>query len=164
MRRRANQTTIRPGSQPARQRTHRCGLCGRAGGLARTECCKRWVCGHQIRDGRHFAPSPCYQKHERFTLCGFHWAEQHDGSWQECERCRREFPTEMYVYNFEPLKNPPTFEPTHCAKCGVVISLSRDGHTRSGGEYWCAACADAEFRERQGDARRRPSERDPRRQ
>lgn len=138
--------------QSTRQGTRRCGLCGKAGKLARTECCNRWVCGDQMRDGRPSAPSRCFQKHQRFTLCGFHWAEEHPGRWQDCETCRGEFPTEMYVYygtnmyNVETLENPPAFEPTHRAKCGEVISLSRDGHTRSGGEYWCAACSDAEFR------------------
>ncbi|HEX5132095.1 MAG TPA: hypothetical protein VFX92_06375 [Candidatus Krumholzibacteria bacterium] len=60
--------------------------------------------------------------------------------------------TELYVYygtneyNFEKLENPPAFEPTHCAKCNVVISLGEDGYTMSGGEYWCERCAAVEFR------------------
>jgi hypothetical protein len=112
-----------------------------------------------MRDGRPYAPSRCYQNHERYTLCASHWAEEHTGRWQDCEACRGEFPTEMYdyygtnKYNFETLENPPAFEPTHCAKCGMVISLSRDAHTRSGGEYWCATCSDAEFRRRQSEPR-----------
>jgi hypothetical protein len=63
----------------------------------------------------------------------------------------------MYVYygtnkyNFEALKNPPAFEPTHCSKCGAVISFSRDAYTRSAGEFWCALCSDDEFRRRQAE-------------
>ena len=52
----------------------------------------------------------------------------------------------MYVwygtneYNFETLKNPPAFEPTHCKQCGKVINLGEDGHSIKGGDYFCMAC------------------------
>jgi hypothetical protein len=56
----------------------------------------------------------------------------------------------MYVwygtneYNFEKLPNPPSFEPTKCSKCGVVIKLGIEGFTQSGDEYWCEACGQKE--------------------
>ena len=46
--------------------------------------------------------------------------------------------TEMYVwygtnqFNFEVLPNPPSYEPTKCSKCGVVIKLGTEGYTMSG--------------------------------
>jgi hypothetical protein len=55
--------------------------------------------------------------------------------------------TEIYVYygtneyNFEKLLNPPTFEPTHCASCGKVISLGYDGYMQSGQDYFCRRCS-----------------------
>jgi hypothetical protein len=58
----------------------------------------------------------------------------------------------MYVwyatneYNFEKLENPPSYEPTHCSKCGVVINLGTDGYAGSGDEYWCEACAEKEMK------------------
>jgi hypothetical protein len=57
----------------------------------------------------------------------------------------------MYVYygtneyNFEPLPNPPAFEPTRCAKCGQVIRLGEGGYSMKGGEYFCMACSGDPF-------------------
>lgn len=48
-------------------------------------------------------------------------------------------------YNFEKLPNPPSFEPTRCAKCGAVIHLGADGYTISGNECWCEVCAEKEM-------------------
>jgi hypothetical protein len=55
----------------------------------------------------------------------------------------------MYVwygtndYNFEKLKNPPSYQPTRCASCGTVIRLGEDGYTLTPqGTYVCLACAD----------------------
>ena len=50
-------------------------------------------------------------------------------------------------YNFEKLLNPPTFEPTHCANCGKVISLGYDGYMQSGKDYFCQRCANKRMRE-----------------
>lgn len=78
--------------------------------------------------------------------------EEHPGSWQECVACRNELQTEMYVYygtneyNFEKMKNPPEYEPTHCATCGAVINLGEDGYSERGDEYWCQSCSEKELR------------------
>ena len=54
----------------------------------------------------------------------------------------------MYVwygtneYNFEKLKNPPTYEPTRCSECKTVIALSRDAYSIKGRKYLCGACGD----------------------
>jgi hypothetical protein len=94
-----------------------------------------------------YARNSCHRNHRRFTLCGYHHAEGHGGSWKECQDCRDSFETEMYVWygtnecNFEKLANPPSYEPTHCSICGTVISLSKDGYTTWADEYWCESCA-----------------------
>ncbi|MFC2170310.1 hypothetical protein ACFLRM_07125, partial [Acidobacteriota bacterium] len=65
---------------------------------------------------------------------------------KECPKCRNNFETEMYVYfgtnkyNFEKLENPPEYEPTRCAKCNRIISLSEDAYTAKGDEYLCEHC------------------------
>jgi len=65
--------------------------------------------------------------------------------------CRNGFETKMYVYygtneyNFEKLENPPTYLPTKCARCGVVISLGYDGYSVKGDKYFCEECADKEM-------------------
>ena len=43
-------------------------------------------------------------------------------------------------YNFEKLKNPPEFKPTHCSKCGKIIILSDGGYSNLCGVYRCDNC------------------------
>lgn len=125
----------------------RCGLCGRTGNIIRTECCGQWIC-----DDEHeyvlfsYTRNSCFRNHRRYTLCGYHYGEDHEGNWKDCPACRDDFETELYVYygtneyNFEKLENPPDYEPTRCAKCNMVISLGEDGYTISGDDYLCEHC------------------------
>jgi hypothetical protein len=92
------------------------------------------------------ARNSCSRNHERYTLCGFHFNEQHGGGWQDCKECRDGFDTEMYVhygtneFNFVKLPNPPAFEPTRCAKCSRVIKLAEEGYSVSSAGTICLAC------------------------
>jgi hypothetical protein len=128
----------------------RCGLCSKTKNLTCTECCGNWIC-----DDEHkyvlfsFARNSCYRNHSRYTLCAYHHQEGHSGDWKTCKICRKNFETELYVwygineYNFEKLKNPPSYKPTHCASCGNVIRLGKDGYTIApDGKYFCLECAD----------------------
>jgi hypothetical protein len=97
----------------------RCGLCGATKNLTKTECCSQWICDDEHKYQLFsFARNSCHRNHRRFTLCGFHHAEEHPGRWQDCPKCRDQIETEMYVYygtneyNFEVLQNPPEYEPT----------------------------------------------------
>ena len=126
----------------------RCGLCGKTGDLVRAECCGNWTCDDE---GKYvlfsYARTSCARNHSRFTLCGFHHAEGHSGTWQACPACRNEFETEIYVfygtneYNFTKLENPPAFEPTKCCDCGKVIHLGLGGYSAQGAKYWCDECS-----------------------
>lgn len=125
----------------------RCGLCGKTTNLTKTECCGEWICDDEAQYVLFsYARSSCYRNHRRYTLCGYHHAEEHSGKWQDCPECREDFETEMYVYygtneyNFEKLKNPPSYEPTKCSKCDAVIILSEGGYSTKGGEYFCEEC------------------------
>jgi hypothetical protein len=40
----------------------------------------------------------CHRNHRRSTLCDFHYAEEHEGSWQDCPQCKAAFETGVYVY------------------------------------------------------------------
>lgn len=133
--------------------TARCGLCGKTGPLTRTECCGNWICDDEASyQVFSFARNSCARNHQRFTLCGFHGAEGHTGSWQECAECRKQFETEMYVYygtneyNFTVLADPPRYTPTLCATCGVRIVLGDGGYSSFKGEYFCGKCSDERFR------------------
>ena len=130
----------------------RCGLCGKTRKLTKTECCGQWICDDEEKYVIFsYARNSCYRNHGRFTLCGSHYAEEHEGSWQDCPICRNGFETEMYVYygtnefNFEKLKNPPAYLPTKCAKCGVIISLGYDGYSQKGNKYYCEECTHKEM-------------------
>jgi len=135
-------------SRPGRQ----CDLCGKTARLTTTECCGNTICADEENYVLFsYARNSCYRNHRRFTLCGYHHAEEHPGSWKECASCRTEFETEMYVYygtneyNFEKLEKPPSFEPTRCATCDEVINLAEDGFSERGDDYYCESCSEKEL-------------------
>ena len=135
-----------------------CGLCGKTRALTKTACCNQWICNDERKYVLFsYAHNSCHRNHRRLTLCGYHHAEGHTGSWKECSLCRRGIETEMYVwygtnkYNFEKLEYPQTYEPTKCSRCGTVIVLSEGGYSVRGAEYWCANCS---VREMEGVPRR----------
>lgn len=126
----------------------RCGLCGKAKRLTRTECCDRLICDDE---GEYvpfsYSRKSCSRNHRRYTLCGLHHTECHEGEWKTCTACRKHCAElEMYVYygtneyNFEKLEDPPAYEPTHCGACGRVIVLSTDGYQVGREGYRCEAC------------------------
>ena len=128
-----------------------CGLCGKTKKPRhRTECCGNWVCGDESEYAMFsYSRDICSRNHRRFTLCGYHHAEQHKGDWKTCKKCREDFEheLEMYVwygmneYNFEKLSNPPAFKPTYCSKCGERIFLPDGGYSVLCGVYRCDNCS-----------------------
>ena len=62
----------------------RCGLCGKTGGLIKTDCCGNWIC-----DDEHkyvlfsYARNSCHRNHSRYTLCAYHHNEGHAGDWKD---------------------------------------------------------------------------------
>lgn len=127
-----------------RRHIRRCGLCGRARNLTRTECCNNWICNDADQYVLFsYARNSCYRNHDRYTLCSAHFNEGHKGPWQTCKKCLNSYETEMYVwystneFNFEKLKNPPHFEPTYCAICHTRIALGNGGYSTKGDSYLC---------------------------
>lgn len=128
----------------------KCGLCGKRRKLIRTECCGNWICDDEDKYVMFsYATNSCHRNHRRYTLCGYHYNEGHQGDWRECEACRKSLETEMYVwygtneYNFVKLENPPAFEPMRCSNCNRVISLSEECYSTKGGAYFCESCTEA---------------------
>ena len=86
------------GKRKSRPDKLRCGLCGKAEKLIKTECCGNWIC-----DDEHkyvlfsYARNSCHRNHSRYTLCAYHYNEGHVGDWKGCKECRESFETEMYV-------------------------------------------------------------------
>lgn len=151
----SNKVVKPPATKQARRKpVAHCGLCGKTKNLTKTECCGNWICDdEQNYQLFSYARNSCSRNHRRYTLCGYHFNEGHDGDWQNCPKCRNSFETEIFVYygtneyNFESLPNPPAFEPTKCVDCGKIISLGTDGHSVRGDEYWCELCASKRMRE-----------------
>jgi DNA-directed RNA polymerase subunit RPC12/RpoP len=132
----------------------RCGLCGATKNLIKTECCGNWICNDEANYvAFSYAQNSCHRNHWRYTLCGYHFNEQHEGNWQDCNKCRDGFETEMYVwygtneFNFDVLKNPPEYEPTKCSDCGAIIVLGDGGYMTSGDDYFCGHCSAKRMRE-----------------
>lgn len=131
-----------PGRHSSGER-RRCELCRRLKDeVVATDCCGRLVCKSLARYG-------CYRGHARFSLCGAHHIEQHDGDWKTCGACRTHFSeVEVYVwfgtndrFNFEKLENPPAYEPSYCRECGCRIRLGSDGYQRNEDQtYTCERC------------------------
>ncbi len=127
----------------------RCGLCGKMGNLTKTECCDQWICDDESQYVLFsYARNSCHRNHRRFTLCGYHYAEDHSGDWRTCPKCKGDFEkAEIYVYhgtneyNFEKLENPPDYEPTRCAECNAIIRLGEDGYSIKQWDYFCTRCA-----------------------
>ena len=127
----------------------KCGLCGKTRNVTKTECCDNWICDDEHTYAAFsYARNSCQRNHNHYTLCTHHHNEEHNGNWQECTECKSDFQTEIYVwygtneYNFEKLPNPPTYEPTMCSQCGVVIVLSEGGYSTLGKQYFCEQCGE----------------------
>ena len=125
-----------------------CGLCGATNDLTSTECCGQWICDDESQYRLFsYARNSCSRNHRRYTLCGHHDAERHEGKWQECAKCRDGIDTEMYVYygtnsyNFEKLSNPPPFEPARCINCKKIIGLGKNAYSVTRDGYYCKRCA-----------------------
>ena len=143
--RKANKKRKRKTKPPSQ--APRCGLCGKRGRLTKTECCGNWICDDEDQYVLFsYGRNSCYRNHSRYTLCGYHHTEEHEGHWKDCPQCRKDIETEMYVhygtneYNFEKLEDPPDYEPTRCAKCNEVIVLAEGGYSTKGEDYSCGKC------------------------
>lgn len=140
--------TAKKGSTTATKKA--CGLCGKSGKLYRTECCGNWICDdHANYQIFSYARNSCARNHDRYTVCGMHHNEEHDGAdWKTCAECREHYDKlEMFVwaatneYNFIKLENPPKYEPTLCTKCRSRINLGEDGYSIKGDGYFCMGCS-----------------------
>ena len=101
----------------------KCGLCGKTKNLIKIECCGNWICDDYDKYVMFsYSTVSCHRNHDRYTLCSYHFHEGHQGHWQDCEECKNNLETEMYVYygtnefNFEKLRTIPVYEPKKCCK------------------------------------------------
>jgi len=94
----------------------KCGLCNQTNQqvflkkgkpLTKTSCCNNWICDdHHTYVVNTFLRNSCQRNHDRYTICGYHHTENHDGKWQDCRVCKRGMPKIDYIdkstndYNF----------------------------------------------------------------
>lgn len=136
-----------PQNKPNSAKQKKCELCGRAQNLLKTRCCKSWVCD-DYEDYKTFPlkKKSCLINHGRFTICGYHYYNSHQGHWQVCETCKKCLETEIYVwygtnqFNFEKLKNIPVYTSKACFKCKRVIHLAVEPYTVLNEKYTCFHC------------------------
>ena len=127
----------------------RCGLCGKRGKLVKTECCGNWICDDEDKYRMFsYTKNSCARNHRRFTLCGFHAAEEHKGDWKLCQECKEAFHPEMYdwygsnEYNFDKLDELLSFTPIRCDVCHSMILQSQESYTAlPDGTYKCEHCS-----------------------
>ena len=131
----------------AKDKKPKCGLCGKTENLIKTECCNEWICNDEDQYVAFtFARNSCHRNHRRLTLCAFHYDNDHDGDWTDCEECKNGFDTEDYVnygtneYNFKKLSNPPSFESTRCYMCNTVINRMIDEYVMTKDGFCCSSC------------------------
>ena len=125
----------------------KCGICGKSTKLMKLECCNNWICddydNYLIFNTNSVS---CHRNHDRYTLCSIHFHQAHEGTWQDCEECKKNMKPEIYIwhgtneFNFEKLKEIPKFEPTKCLKCQRVINLGREPYAVIGDQYECFHC------------------------
>jgi hypothetical protein len=135
----------------------KCGLCGKGGRLIKTACCDNWICDDADQYVMFsYARNSCWRNHDNYTVCAYHYHNEHQGDWLDCQECVDNFDTEDYVdmatneYNFVKLQDPPHFEPTVCCKCGKVIKRNEEGYSRLGEDFTCDNCSDGPFLRAEG--------------
>lgn len=128
----------------------RCGLCDKRGKVIKTNCCNNWICNDEHKYVLFsYARNSCSRNHRRFTLCGFHKNEDHEGQWKTCEECINSFHPEMYdwyganEYNFDKLDELLPFTPIRCGNCQKMILQSQESYTAlPDGTYLCEYCSE----------------------
>ena len=120
-----------------------CGLCGKTENLTKTPCCNRWICDDADEYVLFsYSTNSCYRNHDRYTLCSYHYKEEHLGHWQDCEKCKDECDIENYVdfgtndFNFEKLVNPPKIS-IKCASCGFQSDSVQDFSFQTSKGWYC---------------------------
>lgn len=133
---------------------NKCGLCGKSKKLTQTPCCWQWICDDQENYVIFsYARNSCSRNHDRYTLCSFHYHNEHEWDWKDCKKCLESFDTEDYVYlwtneyNFEKLKNPPKYDPTICHKCWDIIIRSEWWYSVLCKEFSCFKCSNDIFKQ-----------------
>lgn len=123
----------------------RCGLCGSTKKeLTKTPCCDNYICD-DTDDYILFsyARNSCYRNHDRYTLCGAHFHENHTGEWLDCKKCKENIDLADYnemgtnEYNFEVLQNPEKVT-VACVHCGFTAGDTQEFALQTSNGRYCS--------------------------
>ena len=86
-----------------------CRFCGDdSAPLVKTPCCDQWICCDtsylSYRGGGY-----CQFEHENYSICHFHYNENHHGRWQDCKACRDFFGEDEFNRIAEDRMNTPRY-------------------------------------------------------
>eukprot|EP01029_Cantina_marsupialis_P004276 TRINITY_DN1430_c0_g4_i1.p1 TRINITY_DN1430_c0_g4~~TRINITY_DN1430_c0_g4_i1.p1 ORF type:complete len:263 (-),score=43.21 TRINITY_DN1430_c0_g4_i1:210-998(-) len=136
-----------------------CIICGSKRNLTLTECCGMPVCDNEdeyvmFSYSREF----CIRNHSRYTLCGFHATEGHDGDWRECSKCFDDLRGEAISwYGTNGWNCTPMLEKDikkddmlseKCVHCGGRIMTGFEGHSSSRDGISCETCSNIRYNAR----------------
>jgi hypothetical protein len=91
--------------------TPHCGLCfSTKGRFVQMDCCGGWVCDteDQYELGSYDREGQCARNHRYGSICNFHFQEEHDGDWKECQACIGSFHPYDYAVKASSIKDSRT--------------------------------------------------------
>lgn len=138
------------GERPS-ELSDKCGLCGetRRELLELTECCGETVCNREDEYVlMSFSRDFCSRSHGRYTRCGFHTNEGHEGDWRTCDQCDAERTPgvvcwyETNGYNFTPgvRRERGALYTQACTSCGKRIHTGMEEFSFGARGVQCGPC------------------------
>ena len=83
-----------------------CKLCGEKNiPLVKTRCCEQWSCCD--KSVLSFGSEFCFEDHENYSACHFHYNNSHKGCWQECKECRKTLGKEEFESQLDERQGMP---------------------------------------------------------
>jgi hypothetical protein len=146
-----------PLSAPEPEATLKCFICGAGQDevkLGFTECCNASVCDNEEEYVMFsYSRDLCKRSHSRYTSCGFHHTEGHEGDWRVCSKCpnsgeggnsRSWYATNGF--NVTPVLEADIPQGSHitkpCDGCKRRITPGHDGETcHPDGRNTCTSCS-----------------------
>ena len=132
-----------------------CGICGSKSNLERTPCCGNWICNNEEEYVMFsYSRQYCNRSHRRYTMCGYHHNEGHDGDdWRTCEECKTGMMDDgarswysTNGYNFTPgffsAYPKGSMITAECGQCKGRMATGFEGHSYNPGVGTvCMRCA-----------------------
>ena len=133
-----------------------CFLCGAGSSevkLGYTDCCNAVACANEHEyELMSYSRDHCRRSHSKYTRCGQHKGENHEGDWRECQQCADMYPAEggsrkfSLTNGFNMTPAPESCLPKgsmltyKCSGCPRRILDGYDSTTTNSGGIFCMSC------------------------